>query len=474
MLTDAFRDGDVGIDLRYRTDGKLFNLRRLQAKTKVNTDIIRYFLFAEDCALNASSEADMQRSVDKFSIAYTNVGLTISKKKTEVLHQPAPGKPYVQPNITVNGDSPRVSGHFEHCGENNTHDLAVSTEQPVILNCKHAIINLLLHHSPISTNPAASGQSAVLRSADNIAKNCRKGIARTEVKDVASDQTGGQNENKLEKEHCSLMGHEEDRIRGHPTQGRSGGGGGGGGGCGGGWGGANSVHKQGSKDLTWIRERTKHGVEDNGKEYDVTVPTDEATSSNNSKVQACLDNKHRTTPHTQQRPAAVLKQKTKPVIVDVTAATNVIGYITTAATAPAVVVAVVTTAAVTVSYVTAPVASLVTTASTVVASDVTIPAVVADAVTVSCVATSIPTPTVVAAVVTAVTSSAVVQPVVTMLHTVRGQSSITVAVTPTTATAAICNSHATSDNGTTQNFDRRSNQPSPSRTVAQATPLHVQ
>ena len=64
MLTNAFRDDDVGIDLKYRTDGKLFNLRRLQAKTKVKTDIIRDFLFADDCALNAGSEADMQRMPD--------------------------------------------------------------------------------------------------------------------------------------------------------------------------------------------------------------------------------------------------------------------------------------------------------------------------------------------------------------------------------------------------------------------------
>ena len=35
MLTAAFQDGDNGIPIRYRFDGKLFNLRRLQAKSKV-------------------------------------------------------------------------------------------------------------------------------------------------------------------------------------------------------------------------------------------------------------------------------------------------------------------------------------------------------------------------------------------------------------------------------------------------------
>ena len=63
MLTDAFRDGGVGVGIRYCT---LFNFRRLEAKPKVMTDMIRNFLFAEDCALNAVSEADMHCSVDKF------------------------------------------------------------------------------------------------------------------------------------------------------------------------------------------------------------------------------------------------------------------------------------------------------------------------------------------------------------------------------------------------------------------------
>ena len=88
MLTDAFRDADIGIGIsksRYRTDGSLFNLRRLQAETKVATDTIRDFLFADDCALNAASEVDMENSVDRFSDACNNFGLS-QYEKTEVMH----------------------------------------------------------------------------------------------------------------------------------------------------------------------------------------------------------------------------------------------------------------------------------------------------------------------------------------------------------------------------------------------------
>ena len=52
MLTDAFQDGDNGIPIRYRFDGKLFNLRRLQAKSKVQTGVLD-FLFADDMAKGA-------------------------------------------------------------------------------------------------------------------------------------------------------------------------------------------------------------------------------------------------------------------------------------------------------------------------------------------------------------------------------------------------------------------------------------
>ena len=49
---------------------------------------------SDDMDKNASSEAKMQRAMDQVSQSCDNYDLTISTKKTEVVHQPAPGKPY--------------------------------------------------------------------------------------------------------------------------------------------------------------------------------------------------------------------------------------------------------------------------------------------------------------------------------------------------------------------------------------------
>ena len=55
MLTDAFTGEDVGIELRSRTDGGFYKPQRLKADTKVMLDML---LFADDCALCASSESE--------------------------------------------------------------------------------------------------------------------------------------------------------------------------------------------------------------------------------------------------------------------------------------------------------------------------------------------------------------------------------------------------------------------------------
>ena len=81
MPTDAFQDGDNGISIRYRFDGKLFNLRRLQAKSKVQTDVLDEFLFADDMAKGAPTEEKMQKGVYQLSDSCDTYDLTISIKR---------------------------------------------------------------------------------------------------------------------------------------------------------------------------------------------------------------------------------------------------------------------------------------------------------------------------------------------------------------------------------------------------------
>ena len=103
MLTDVFQDGGNGILIRHHFDGQLFNLRRLQAKSKVQTEVIDEFLFADDMAKGAPTEEKMQKGVDQVSDSCDSYDLTISIKTTEVVYQPAAGKPYKEPTITVKG-----------------------------------------------------------------------------------------------------------------------------------------------------------------------------------------------------------------------------------------------------------------------------------------------------------------------------------------------------------------------------------
>ena len=101
MLMEAFKDSSTGIPIRYRYDGNLFNLRRLQALSKMNETKIRDLLFADDCELNAATEQEMQREIDQFSSTCDDFGLIINAQKTEVMLQPAPEKPYHKPHILV-------------------------------------------------------------------------------------------------------------------------------------------------------------------------------------------------------------------------------------------------------------------------------------------------------------------------------------------------------------------------------------
>ncbi|KYO18850.1 hypothetical protein Y1Q_0009257 [Alligator mississippiensis] len=114
----------------YQTDGKHFNLRRLQVKRKLQEMTVHDLLFANDCSLNAKYEFDMQPSMDLFKTfsVCDNFGLTINTKKTEVMHQPAPGKPYVEPTITVNGQTLQAVCKLTYLSSTLSHVVYINDE----------------------------------------------------------------------------------------------------------------------------------------------------------------------------------------------------------------------------------------------------------------------------------------------------------------------------------------------------------
>ena len=86
LLRNSLRAED-GIQLEYRLDGSLFNIRRLKAHTKTTTRQLVDLQYADDAAILAHSAESMQRILDTVSSLYQALGLQINTRKTEVIVQ---------------------------------------------------------------------------------------------------------------------------------------------------------------------------------------------------------------------------------------------------------------------------------------------------------------------------------------------------------------------------------------------------
>ena len=86
LLKHAFGESTEGIYLRTRSDGNLFKLPRLRAKTRVNEKYVRDLL-ADDAAITTHTQEDLQRLLCRFSEACRHFGLTISLAQTQVMKQ---------------------------------------------------------------------------------------------------------------------------------------------------------------------------------------------------------------------------------------------------------------------------------------------------------------------------------------------------------------------------------------------------
>ena len=112
----AYYENSDGIYMRYRTSGSVFSVRRLLSQRKVSSSLVRELLYADDCDIVAHSEDELQCFMNHFVSACNSFGLKINLKKTVVMYDPAPGSPYIEPTIFVEGNKSDVVHSFVYLG----------------------------------------------------------------------------------------------------------------------------------------------------------------------------------------------------------------------------------------------------------------------------------------------------------------------------------------------------------------------
>ena len=118
----------MGVFIRIRTEGQLFNLARLRANTKTRELCIRELLFADDAAIVAHALEDINEICKHFEQAATLFGLTISTKKTVTLHQPPPGQTSTNLHIEIYGTLLKSVNNLTYLGSTIASDNTIDTE----------------------------------------------------------------------------------------------------------------------------------------------------------------------------------------------------------------------------------------------------------------------------------------------------------------------------------------------------------
>ena len=78
----------------------------------------------------AHSEDELQCFMKHFVSACNSFGLNISLKKTVVMYDPAPGSPYIEPIIFVEGNKLDVVHSFVYLGSTLSEDAASTVKSP--------------------------------------------------------------------------------------------------------------------------------------------------------------------------------------------------------------------------------------------------------------------------------------------------------------------------------------------------------
>nr|VZI31534.1 unnamed protein product [Spirometra erinaceieuropaei] len=116
ILVNVFRDERPGIHVAIKVDCQLLNQRRMHFQSRAFTTSVHELLFADDCALNTTSEGDRQRSMDLFATVCDNCGLVINTEETVAMHQLPLDTTHIAPQISVNGVQLQVVDNSTYLG----------------------------------------------------------------------------------------------------------------------------------------------------------------------------------------------------------------------------------------------------------------------------------------------------------------------------------------------------------------------
>ncbi|BHF58484.1 hypothetical protein SprV_0100143600 [Sparganum proliferum] len=152
LFTAMLMDGDErpGIRVAYMTDGHLLNSRRMLARTRLFMTTIHDLFFADDCALNTTTEVDMLRNMDHFT-AENRIAAAKAQREARISkvsrlltasHPPLPTFPCCQRAFR-----PRI-GFFGHLRKQCVINLTASTSSPTFAHAS----NLASTATPVNAN----------------------------------------------------------------------------------------------------------------------------------------------------------------------------------------------------------------------------------------------------------------------------------------------------------------------------------
>jgi len=130
-ITLLFRNRVLPADsvgINYRLDGSLFNIRRLQAATKVESTHVFELQYADDAALPSHTASGLQQKLDSLTDCYQRAGLVVNVNKTEVLAQVSAAQTSVTPTFSIAGSNLNNVHQFTYLGSILTEDCDLISE----------------------------------------------------------------------------------------------------------------------------------------------------------------------------------------------------------------------------------------------------------------------------------------------------------------------------------------------------------